>query len=382
MDMLQPLKKVIFLTLITFLPVSQANEDVFYIDTEKHQVKVTILTRGLSYPWGMAFLPDGNILITEKMGRLLIADSNGALFPDSIEGLPKNIKTYRQGGLLDVALHPQFKKNRWLYLSYSGKDKGNIGTEVVRAKLVKNRLEDLQLIFRAIPKAKGGNHFGSRLVFDRRGKLFITLGERGDRAQAQQLDAHPGSTIRLNDDGSVPEDNPFVKEKNAKPEIYSYGNRNPQGLAMHPVSGQVWAHEHGPQGGDEINILRSGANYGWPVITYGVNYGVGTRVGEGHTKEGMEQPIHYWVPSIAPSGMAFYDADKFLNWKGDLFVGSLKFQQLVRLQLKGEKVLHEERFLTKKLGRIRDVRVGPDGFIYVLTDAANGLLARLEPRNR
>jgi glucose/arabinose dehydrogenase len=254
-----------------------------------------------------------------------------------------------------------------------------MGTEVARARLVNHRLQDLQVIFRLQPKTGTSYHFGSRLLFDRAGQLYITIGDRGDRPRAQDLTDHAGSVIRLHADGSVPKDNPFLSQQGAKPEIYSYGHRNPQGMALHPETGKVWIHEHGPQGGDELNIIDKGVNYGWPVITYGVNYVIGTSIGEGTHKQGMQQPDYYWVPSIAPSGMTFYTADRFPEWRGNLFVGSLKFQLLVRLILDGDKVVGEERMLKRRLGRIRDVRTGPDGYLYLLTDEPNGKLVRLEP---
>jgi glucose/arabinose dehydrogenase len=234
------------------------------------------------------------------------------------------------------------------------------------------------VIFRQEPKLSGGRHFGSRLVFDRQGLLYVTLGDRGEQERAQRLDQLPGKVVRLLDDGGIPHDNPFVGKAGARPEIFTYGNRNVQGAALHPVTGLVWTHEHGPQGGDEVNVLRPGVNYGWPVITYGVEYVIGTRIGEGTHKEGMAQPLWKWVPSIAPSGMAFYTGDRFPRWKGDLFVGALKDQMLVRLRLDGEKVVAEERLL-RGMGRVRDVRQGPDGFLYLLTDASDGSLLRLEP---
>jgi glucose/arabinose dehydrogenase len=353
----------------------------FRVDTGKHAVNVRILTGGLEHPWSLAFMPDGRMLVTEKPGRLRIIAKDGTLLPEAVSGLPQ-VKEHGQGGLLDVVLHPEFGKNHWVYLSYAAEDKTGIGTEVVRGKLLGNKLQQTEIIFRALPKSKGGQHFGSRLLFDTDGKLLITLGERGNQNQAQHMDTHPGSIIRLNDDGSVPADNPFLDNKNARPEIYAYGTRNAQGIAPHPSRQEIWIHEHGPQGGDEINIVKAGVNYGWPVITYGVNYGIGTRIGEGHSKPGMEQPLYYWVPSIAPSGMAFYTGNRFTNWKNNLFVGSLKFQLLVRLEIKDGKVVHEERLLEKRLGRIRDVRTGPDGFIYLLTDSSKGVLARLEPAEK
>jgi len=347
--------------------------------TEEHVVRAVTVVAGLDHPWSVAFLPDGRMLITERPGRLRIVTKDGKLDPRPVEGLPANVVEHGQGGLLDVALHPKFAENAWVYLSYAARDGTGVGTEVARGKLAGNRLTELQTLFRMQPKSGGGRHFGSRLVFDRDGYLFITLGDRGEQDRAQRLDDHAGKIVRLHDDGRVPADNPFAQRAGGKPEIWSLGNRNVQGAALHPRTGALWAHEHGPQGGDEVNVIRAGINYGWPVITYGANYGTGTRIGEGTTKPGMAQPVHYWVPSIAPSGMAFYDGDRFPRWKGDLFVGALRDQMLVRLRLDGEKVLREERMLKGSLGRIRDVRAGPDGLIYLLTDESDGKLIRLEP---
>jgi glucose/arabinose dehydrogenase len=281
---------------------------------------------------------------------------------------------------MDVVLHPRFAETRWVYLSYAARDARGSGTEVARGRLQGDRLEDVQVIFRLRPKSMAGRHFGSRLVFDRQGYLYITLGDRGDQDRAQRLGDHAGKIIRLHDDGRVPEDNPFRNRPGAWPEIYTYGNRNVQGAALHPRTGVLWTHEHGPQGGDEVNVIRPGVNYGWPVITYGVNYGLGTKIGEGTAKPGMAQPVHYWVPvSIAPSGMAFYAGDRFPRWRGDLFIGALAARLLVRLRLDGERVVREEQMLRGTLGRIRDVRQGPDGYLYLLTDESNGVVARLEP---
>jgi glucose/arabinose dehydrogenase len=266
-----------------------------------------------------------------------------------------------------------------VYLSYAARDATGVGTEVARGKLAGDRLTDLQTLFRMQPKSGGGRHFGSRLVFDRDGFLFITLGDRGEQDRAQRLDDHAGKVVRLHDDGRVPADNPFAQRAGARPEVWSFGNRNVQGAALHPRTGALWSHEHGPQGGDEVNVIRAGVNYGWPVITYGVNYGTGTKIGEGTAKAGMAQPILHWVPSIAPSGMAFYDADRFARWKGDLFVGALRDRMLVRLRLDGERIVREERMFIGTLGRIRDVRASPDGLLYLLTDESDGKLIRLEP---
>ncbi|MBS1221687.1 MAG: glucose dehydrogenase [Proteobacteria bacterium] len=348
------------------------------ISSAEHDFRVVVLTRGLEHPWGLAFLPDGRLLVTERPGRLRLVAADGTLDPRPVEGLPP-IAAQGQGGLLDVALHPQFAENGLVYLSYAARGTGGIGTEAARGRLVDHRLEDVKVLFRQQPKSGGGRHFGSRLVFDRQGQFYITLGDRGEMARAQKLDDLAGKIVRLTADGQIPPDNPFANQAGARPEIYSLGNRNVQGAALHPVTGELWTHEHGPQGGDEVNVIRAGRNYGWPVITYGVEYVIGTKIGEGTQKPGMEQPLHIWVPSIAPSGLAFYQGDRFPGWRGDLFVGALRGQMLVRLRFDGEKLVREERLLEGELGRIRDVRAGPDGYLYLLTDADDGVIARLEP---
>ena len=346
--------------------------------TQAHMVKLVILTDRLDFPWSLAFLPDGRMLVTERPGRLRIVHPDGSMQREPVKGLPPIVEI-GQGGLMDVALHPRFAQNQLVYLSYAARGEGGVGTEVLRGRLNEDRLENVQVIFRMQPKSRSGVHFGSRLAFDREGHLFVTLGDRGAKDRAQRLDDDAGSIIRINDDGSIPSDNPFAKRDGVRPEIYAYGNRNVQGAALHPGTGELWIHEHGPQGGDELNIVRAGANYGWPVISYGVNYGVGTRIGEGTQKTGMEQPVHVWVPSIAPSGMAFYTGDKFSKWKDNLLVGALRGRALVRLVLEGDRVVSEERMLSNDLGRIRDVRVSPDGSIYLLIDSDHGLLVRVEP---
>jgi glucose/arabinose dehydrogenase len=345
--------------------------------SEAHAFRVVTVVGGLDHPWGLAFLADGRMLVTERPGRLRVVRS-GKLEREPVAGLPE-VAAHGQGGLLDVALHPRFGENALVYLSYSARGADGVGTEVARGRLSGNRLEDVQVIFRQSPKGGTGRHFGSRLVFDRAGLLYITLGDRGEMERAQRADDHAGSVIRVHDDGSVPRDNPFAGKSGWKPEKYTLGNRNMQGAALHPETGVLWTHEHGPQGGDEVNVIRASVNYGWPVITYGVNYGWGTKIGEGTAKPGMAQPVHVWVPSIAPSGMAFYTGDKFPRWKGNLFVGALRDRMLVRLALEGEKIVREERLLQGALGRIRDVRSGPDGYLYLLTDDSDGVLARLEP---
>jgi glucose/arabinose dehydrogenase len=363
---------------VTALVLTPASAAAQTITTEEHALRVVRLVERLEHPWGLAFLPDGRMLVTERAGRLRIVGKDFKLDPQPVSGLPA-IAAHGQGGLLDVALHPRYSENGLVYISYSARGDGGISTEVARGRLDGGKLEGVQVIFRQLPKSGAGQHFGSRLVFNRDGLLYITLGDRGDQRRAQRPDDHAGSVIRLHDDGSVPKDNPYAGKPGWRPEKYTIGNRNMQGAALHPQTGALWTHEHGPQGGDEVNIIRAGANYGWPVITYGANYGTGTKIGEGTQKPGMEQPLHYWVPSIAPSGMAFYTGDRFPKWRGDLFVGALRDAMLVRLKLDGDKVVKEERILKNTLGRIRDVRSGPDGFIYLLTDESNGVLARLEP---
>jgi glucose/arabinose dehydrogenase len=348
------------------------------VRSDKHAFVVTQLVEGLQNPWSIAWLPDGRMLVTERSGRLRFVSKDFKLDPKPVEGLPK-IVVSGQGGLFDVVLHPAFRENGWIYISYNGPGEGGHGTELMRAKLDGHRLVESQVLFRLQPKTSAGQHFGGRIVFDGKGHVFLTLGDRGEQQRAQRLGDHAGSVIRLNEDGSVPKDNPFVNRKDAKPEKFAYGIRNIQGAALNARTGELWAHEHGPQGGDEVNIIRAGRNYGWPMITYGANYGTGTKIGEGTRKDGVEEPLHYWVPSIAPSGMAFYDGDKFPNWRGNILVGALKDELLVRLELDGDKVVKEERMMRNTIGRIRDVRVGPDGYVYLLTDDRRGVLARLEP---
>ena len=365
------------LTAVVVLALPAARAEVF--GSEEHAFRVVTIVSGLDHPWGLAFLPDGRLLVTERPGRLRTVTA-GRLDPEPIGGVPR-VRASGQGGLLDVALHPEFRANRWVYLSYSAGRWGRTGTEVARGRLRGDRLEELEVLFRSQPKSGGGRHFGSRLRFDADGHLFVTLGDRGKRNRAQDPGDHAGSIVRLRDDGSVPPDNPFVGMDGARPEIYTLGNRNVQGLAFHPVSGVLFAHEHGPQGGDELNVVRAGVNYGWPIISFGREYRTGVAVGEGTHRMGMAQPAHQWTPSIAPSGLTVYNGERFPRWRGNLFVGALRFRLLARLVLDGERVVHEERLLEGRYGRIRDVRTGPDGLLYLLTDAPalHGALLRLEP---
>jgi glucose/arabinose dehydrogenase len=345
------------------------------VDSERHRFKIVTLAEDLEHPWGMAFLPDGSLLVTERPGRLRIIRSGEA--PLTVSGVPEVVEA-GQGGMLDVALHPDFAENRLVYLSYAGAGDGGVGTEVARGRLEGDRLVGLETIFVAQPKSRGGRHFGSRLLFDDDGLLYVTLGERGDSERAQNLNDHGGKVIRLTPDGKIPADNPFVGRDDARPEVFSWGHRNPQGLALQPGTGRVWAVEHGPRGGDELNIIEPGANYGWPIITYGRSY-AGFSIGEGTRKPGLSQPVTYWVPSISPSGLSFYNGDAFPQWRGNLFTGGLSAQALTRIELQGTEVVHQERLLVDYGERIRDVRQGPEGFLYLLIDQEDGALLRLEP---
>ncbi len=335
---------------------------------------VEVIT-GLEHPWALAFLPEDRMLVTERDGRLRLVES-GKLVDRPVEGVPE-VAASGQGGLLDVVLHPRFLENGLLYLSYAGATPQGAATHVMRARLAGGRLVDGEIVLVG-GAGRTGRHFGSRMAFDRAGLLYVSLGERGQMDRAQDLGDLVGKIVRIDEDGGVPPDNPFVGRSGARPEIYCYGMRNPQGLALNPWTGAIWEQEHGPRGGDEVNILRAGANYGWPVITHGIDYSL-LPIGEGKAKPGMEQPRHVWVPSIAPSGMAFYDGTAFPGWRGSLFVGALKDELLVRLELDGDRVVGEERLLEGEIGRIRDVRVGPDGFVYLLNDEARGGIHRLEP---
>ena len=345
---------------------------------------VKVVAKGLDHPWGLAFLPGGKMLVTERAGRLRVVAADGTLSAP-VSGLPA-VDARGPGGLLDVALDPNFARNGLIYWTYAAPDAdGANGTAAARGKLVDGpnpRVEAAQVIWRQAPTLQSTLHFGGRLAFAPNGDLFITTGERSilpGRAQAQRLDAALGKVIRIKPDGAIPADNPFVGQTDAKPEIWSYGHRNIQAAAINPRTGKLWTVEHGARGGDELNIPQAGKNYGWPVITYGEEYS-GKPIGDGLTqKAGMEQPVYYWDPVIAPSGMAFYDAKAFPMWRGSLFIGSMGLTHLVRLTLDGDKVVGEERLLTELGARIRDVRVGPDGAIYVLTDAEDGQLLKLVP---
>jgi glucose/arabinose dehydrogenase len=351
------------------------------LKSEQGTLEVTPITKGLEHPWALAFLPDRQgMLVTERPGNLRVVSADGKLSAP-LSGVPK-VWAKGQGGLLDVALSPDFKQDRTVYLSYAegGGEGDRAGTAVGRGRLSDDltAIKDFKVIFRQEPKLSVGNHFGSRLVFDRDGYLFITLGENNDRPTAQDLDKLQGKIVRIYPDGKVPDDNPFVGQAGVRPEIWSYGHRNPQGAALNPWTGTLWENEHGPQGGDEINIIERGKNYGWPMATHGINYsGQPIPEAKGTSAEGTVAPHHVWEKSPGLSGMAFYDADRFKAWQHNVFIGSLVNQELIRLQFDGDKVVHEERLLGELNKRIRDVRQGPDGYLYVLTDEDDGALYKV-----
>jgi aldose sugar dehydrogenase len=354
-----------------------------------HDYRVVTVVDELIQPWSIAFLPGGDALITERPGRLRIL-RQGKLLPQPVEGIPKVFHS-GQGGLLEVMPHPDFASNRLLYISYSkpGATDSDSRTALIRGRFENDRLTQVQEIFDAVSKGRG--HYSGKIAFDKNGYLFLSLGDRQvppegnlEAHPAQDLSNHHGKIVRLHDDGRVPTDNPFVNRAGAKPEIWSYGHRNVQGLAIHPETGDVWADEHGPQGGDELNLIQPGKNYGWPVIGYGVNYQTGLAIHTGTHRQGMEQPVRVWVPSIGISGLMIYTGDKFPQWRGNLFIGGMAGQQLSRLTLNGQRVINEET-LVQQRGRIRDIRQGPDGHIYLVTDDRDGKptpILRVEPVSR
>ena len=379
--------RYLFHTLVASLTVAGVSSQAYAVEetfeTETGAIQVSTIASGLSHPWAIAFLPgDGGMLVTERPGNLRRIGSDGSV-SEPVAGVPE-VDARGQGGLLDVALDPQFGENRLVYLSFAEAGEGGNGTAVARGRLNEDlsALEEVEIIFSQQPKVQSRAHFGSRLVFDGEGHLYVTLGERSQaqfRGQAQDLDSHLGKIVRINPDGSVPDDNPFVGQDDALPEIWAYGVRNVQAAALHPETGVLWEIEHGPRGGDELNIIEPGANYGWPLVTLGVEYSGGT-IGEGlETAEGMVDAIYTWTPVIAPSGMMFYGGDAFEEWQGDLFAGGLASTALVRLELDGDSVTHEERLLEPLGLRIRDVAEGPDGAIYVATDKQNGGILRIAP---
>jgi aldose sugar dehydrogenase len=370
-------QSVFLLILISFYACAQQTEsEVKAENPETINYTFETVVPDLNIPWGMAFLPDGSMLITEKSGEL-IHFKNGQ--KTTINGFPE-VYVRGQGGLMDVKLHPNYEQNGWIYFSYaSAEGEGEGGnTAIVRAKLNGNNLENVEQLYKASPNTKKGQHFGSRIEFDNEGYLYFSIGERGERdVNPQDITRDCGKIYRLFDDGRIPEDNPFVNTPNAKKAIYSYGHRNPQGMIKNPETGAIWEHEHGPQGGDEINIIQKGKNYGWPIISYGINYN-GTPFTDITEKEGMEQPVFYWVPSIAPSGMTFVSSNKYPDWKGNILAGSLKFEYLERLVLTDGKVTKREKLL-EKIGRVRHVVQAPDGYIYVAVEGKG--IVKIVPKN-
>lgn len=371
-------------------PTSSQAQSAEVHTSRHHSFRLVPVAKGLQHPWGIAFLPEGDLLVTERPGRLRLVRRGGVVDPNPVEGVPP-VKVLGQGGLLDVALHPRFASNRFVYLCYSkpSPDGSQNTTAVVRGTLEGSRLVGVQEIFEARAWHTRGLHFGCRMAFDAQGHLFLTVGDRGvypnpatlESHPAQSLENHQGKVIRLFDDGRVPPDNPFVGRAGALPEIWSYGHRNPQGLVVHPETNEVWLNEHGPQGGDELNRALAGRNYGWPVVGYGVQYG-GSVIHASTSRPGMEEPVHYWVPSIATSGLLYYTGDAFPRWKGSFFNGGLAGEVLARVVVREGKVVETEDLLKNRVGRIRDVRQGPDGFIYLAIDDPDGepfSVVRLEP---
>ena len=344
--------------------------------SDKANFRLETVAKGLEHPWSLAFLPDGSQLVTERAGRLrLIRD--GQLVAEPITGVPELV-VVGQGGLLDVVLHPDFADNQLLFLSYAHKNDDGMTTRVSRARLADNRLEGSALIFEAQPRSNTTRHFAGRMAFDDDGYLYIAVGDRGDRPRAQNTGDDAGGVHRLTIEGKPAPGNPFLGNAANRPSLFTYGNRNIQGMTRHPISGEIWTHEHGPRGGDEVNILTAGTNYGWPEITYGIGYS-GLPITDKTAMPGMAQPLHYWAPSIAPSGMAFYTGTAVPAWQGDLFVGALKMRKLVRLKIRDGEVVEEEDLITEFGQRIRDVRMGPDGALWLLTDEPNGEVVRLVP---
>ncbi|MGC8121697.1 PQQ-dependent sugar dehydrogenase [Marinobacter sp. VGCF2001] len=359
--------------LITLVSSASARDTY---ESDKLAYRVDTVAEGLEHPWSLAFLPDDTALVTEREGRLrrLV---EGRLLPEPVTGLPELVVS-GQGGLLDVRLHPDFQNNRLLFLSYAHRTRQGMTTRVARARLAGNALENVEVIFEALPRSNNGRHFAGRMEFDHNGNLYIAVGDRGEMDRAQDTGDDAGGVHRITINGAPAPGNPFVGKAGFNETFYTYGNRNIQGMTRHPSTGEIWSHEHGPRGGDEINILRAGNNYGWPLVTYGSDYS-GLPISSRTTMEGISDPLHYWDPSIAPSGMAFYTGNLFPQWQGDLFVGALKLRKLVRLSLDGELAIEEEDLLTELNERIRDVRMGPDGALWLLTDARNGKVLRLVP---
>jgi len=365
---------ICFFLIAGFSCQSQPSE----IGRNNTKIKYERVVGGLDNPWGMAFLSGGDILVTEKKGEIKII-RNGKLLDELIDGVP-DVHVRGQGGLMDIELHPQYKQNGWVYLSYASSEGSGRGgnTTIARFNFDGKRLTNKKILYKAEPNTTAGQHFGSRLEFDREGYLYFSIGDRGNRnVNPQNIRKDNGKIYRILDDGGIPADNPFVSKPGAKKAIYSYGHRNPQGLAMEPSTGKIWSHEHGPRGGDEVNLIEPGKNYGWPVISYGINYN-GTEFAEATSKEGMEQPVIYWVPSIAPCGMTFVTGNRYPGWEGDLIIGSLKFNYLVHAKVEGDKIVNQEK-IAEGIGRVRNVELGPDGYLYVGVEGKGIYKLLMEP---
>src|SRR6056297_653689 len=367
------------LILLTFFAMACSNgKEAQEIENSNSAYNLETVTNTVDVPWGMDWLPDGSMLVTQRSGNLYLF-SDGSEEGQIIEGVP-DVFARSQGGLLDVVVHPQYEENGWIYITYSSTEGGGgANTALMRARLNddRNGLTDHEVLYKAEPNTNRGHHFGSRIVFDNEGYVYFAIGDRGNRdVNPQDITRDAGKIYRLHDDGRIPEDNPFVDKSGAKKAIYSYGHRNPQGLVLHSKTGVLWEHEHGPRGGDEINIIQKGKNYGWPVITYGINYS-GTEITDETSRPGMEQPLYQWTPSIAPSGMAFVTSDKYPKWEDNLLVGSLAFQYLERLEIKDNQVVYREKLLDG-MGRVRNVRQAPDGFIYISIEGKG--IYRLVPK--
>ncbi|SFR75565.1 Glucose/arabinose dehydrogenase, beta-propeller fold [Marinobacter daqiaonensis] len=357
---------------LTLLPLACAAQN----RAPSADFELETVARGLEHPWAIAFLPDGHQLVTERAGRLRVIE-DGELVEQPVSGVPELVVS-GQGGLLDLQLHPDFKQNRVLFLSYAHRNGAGMTTRVARGEYRDRRLHNVTVIFEAEPRSSTSRHFAGRMAIPDDGYLYIAVGDRGRKDRAQDFSDDAGGVHRITLQGEVPDDNPFLDREDASPTLYTKGNRNIQGMTLHPETGAIWSHEHGPRGGDEINIIEAGTNYGWPEITYGIDYS-GVPITDRTRKEGMAQPLHYWDPSIAPSGMAFYTGDDFPQWRGDLFVGALKMRKLVRLEFDGTEVTNEEDLLTGFDERIRDVAMGPDGHLWLLTDAPDGRVIRIVP---
>lgn len=366
--------------LMAFFLVSACSSGSFELsanefESDEHSFQLVEVSGPLNRPWSISFLPDGSALVSERSGQLHRL-SDGEL--NEVSGVP-DVAARGQGGLLDVVPHPEFAEKQLIYFTYSVAGRNGTGTALGRAHLEGTELHNSEELFVQNILTGAGQHFGSRIVFLADGTLVISVGDRGQRDRAQDISDHAGSILRLNDDGTVPADNPWVADNAYLPELYTIGNRNPQGMALHPETGVLWQHEHGPRGGDELNVIEPGRNYGWPVISHGTEYRSGQPIGEGTEAPGMEQPVTYWTPAIAPSGMAIYSGEVFPNWVNNIFIGSLVDTHLRRIEVSGNDVVHQERLLDGVVGRVRDVTVGPDGFIYLVTDEANSPVYRLEP---